>query len=51
MNNTIAPQTPGTAAADLNKAPPVPASDAVTNVPTPAKGNDKVMSQQPAKTS
>jgi hypothetical protein len=53
MNNTNAPQTPGTAAADLNKIPtpysPIPASDAVT-VPTPAKGNDEG-SQQPAKTS
>jgi len=54
--NTPTPQTPPAA----DKAPviftpiplsPIPASDAVTNVPTPAKGNDEVMSQPPAKTS
>jgi hypothetical protein len=58
MNDTSA--TPGTAAADQNKIigplspiplSPIPASEAITITSVPAKGNDEVMSQQPAKTS
>ena len=51
MNNSSTPQTK----AEPAKAPatykPIPAQDAVTTVPGPAKGNDEVMSQQPAKQS
>jgi hypothetical protein len=52
MNDSTAPQSPGTAAPAESSKPPVtymsvpyPApKDAVTLVPTPAKGDDEVMS-------
>lgn len=51
MNDSNTTQTNAEPAKAQTSYTPIPAKDAVTTVPGPAKGNDEVMSQPPAKQS